>query len=81
VKPADIFFSRVYTTPQSGIYTISIDAYTTNVASIAGFKTQLRALPTVESAETNREQTVGGKATFTLTVTFKSNAIKPGALL
>ena len=79
--PPDILFDRVYTTPQSGIYTISIDAHTANVASIAAFKTLLRALPNVENAETSREQTVGGKATFTLTVTFKPNAIKPGALL
>ena len=81
LMPREIYFGRVFTTPQGGIYTISFDAQTNNVASIAAFKTVLRDLPIVANVETKNEQTVGDRATFVLVVTFKPDAIKPGALL
>lgn len=79
--PPEIYFGRVYTTPGSGIYTISIDAQTTNVGTIAAYTTALKALPTIESVDTRGLQARGENATFTLVITFKPDAIKPGAML
>lgn len=81
ILPREIYFARIYTTPASGIYTISFDAQTTNVGLIPNFKSTLKALPQVENVETKDERTRGDTGTFTLIVTFKPDAIKPGALL
>ena len=40
-----------------------------------------KALPTIENVETRGLQARGENATFTLVITFKPDAIKPGALL
>ncbi len=79
--PKEIYFGRVYTTPGSGLYTVSIDAQTSNVGTISGYTAALKALPGVENAEARGVQARGDTATFTLVVTFKPDAIKPGALL
>ena len=78
--PKEIYFGRVYTLPAKGLYTIAIDGQTTNLSTIPVFKSTLKALPGVESVE-GTEQARGDTATFTLMVTFKPDAIKPGALL
>ena len=79
--PKEIYFARVYTTPGTGIYTLSIDAQTTNVGTIAAYSSTLKALPGIENVETRGLQARGDNATFTLFITFKPDAIKPGALL
>ena len=78
--PKDIQFGRVYTIPAKGLYTIAIEGQTTNIASMPSFKSALKAMPGVENVD-GTEQTRGGIATFTLLVTFKPDAIRPGALL
>lgn len=78
--PKEIYFGRVYTLPNKGIYTVAIEGQTTNLSTIPAFKSTLKALPGVESVD-GTEQARGETATFTLMVTFKPDAIKPGALL
>ena len=79
--PKEIYFGRVYTTPGSGLYTLSIDAQTTSVSTISVYTSALKAVAGIESVETRLLQTLRENATFTLVITFKSDAIKPGALL
>ena len=79
--PKEIYFGRVYTTPGSGLYTLSIDAQTTSVSTISVYTSALKAVAGIESVETRGLQARGENATFTLVITFKSDAIKPGALL
>lgn len=79
--PKEIYFGRVYTTPENGIYSISIDAQTTNVGTVSVYSSALKALPHIQNVETRNLQTRGDNATFTLVVTFKPDAIKPGAML
>ena len=81
ILPKEIYFGRVYTTPGTGIYTLSIDAQTTNVGTISVYSTALKALPGIENVETRGLQARGDNATFTLVITFKPDVIKPGALL
>ncbi len=78
--PPEVLFTRVYTLPNKGIYTIAIDGQTTSLTTYIGFKSMIKSLPGVENVE-GTEQARGENATFTLTVTFKPDAIKPGALL
>jgi hypothetical protein len=78
--PREIYFTRVYTLPTKGIYTLLIEGQTTNISTMPGFKAMLKGLPDVENVE-GAEQVRGEAATFTLTVTFKPGAIKPGARL
>ncbi len=81
ILPPEIYFGRVYTTPATGIYTLSIEAQTTNVGTIAVYTSKLKTAPGIENVETRGLQARGDNATFTLVVTFKPDAIKPGALL
>ena len=79
--PKEIYFGRVYTTPGTGIYTLSIDAQTTNVSTVSLYTSALKAVAGIESVETRGLQARGENATFTRVITFKSDAIKTGALL
>jgi hypothetical protein len=81
ILPKEIYFGRVYTTPGAGIYSLSIDAQTTNVGTISVYSTALKARPGIENVETRGLQARGDNATFTLVITFKPDVIKPGALL
>jgi hypothetical protein len=75
--PAEIQFTRVVTTPQTGIYTITVEAKSTNVGQIGVYEAKLRNLPMIQKVETRIGQTVGNTATFTLVVAFKPDTIKP----
>lgn len=81
LRPDGIWFGRVYTTPTAGIYTLSVDAQTNSVGTISAYTSKLKTLPIIENVETRGIQAKGDSATFTLVVTFKSDSIKPGALL
>ncbi|MCX6952871.1 MAG: hypothetical protein NTV51_12005 [Verrucomicrobia bacterium] len=79
--PGEIYFGRVYTTTEGGIYSISIEAQTTNVGSISIYSSALKAMPGVQNVETRNLQAKSDNATFTFFITFQPDAIKPGALL
>lgn len=78
--PPEVYFSRIYTIPAKGIYTLGIEGTAINLTAVPNFKALLRSLPGVENVE-GTEQATGETAKFTMTVTFKPDAIKPGAML
>lgn len=76
-KPPEITFTRVVTLPQTGKYTLTVDATSTNVGLVSVYETTLRALPTIERVDVRDFRTRGETATFTLVVTFKPDTLKP----
>lgn len=75
-KPAEIWFTRVVTTPGS-IYGLAIEASSSDAAQVSSYTAALRALPAVERAEVTTIKTAGNTATFILEVSFKPDALKP----
>jgi hypothetical protein len=75
-KPAEIWFTRVVTTPGS-IYGLAIEASSSDAAQVSSYTAALRALPAVERAEVTNLKTAGNTATFILEVSFKPDALKP----
>jgi hypothetical protein len=75
-KPAEIWFTRVVTTPGS-IYGLAIEASSSDAAQVSSYTATLRALPAVERAEVVNLKTAGNTATFILEVSFKPDALKP----
>jgi hypothetical protein len=75
-KPAEIWFTRVVTTPGS-IYSLAIEASSSDAAQVSSYTAGLRALPAVERAEVTNLKTAGNTATFILEVSFKPDALKP----
>ncbi len=75
--PDEIQFTRLFTATQSGLYTMTGQAKSTNVGQIGVYEARLRTLPTVQKVDQRVGPTVGNSATFDLTVTFKPDAIKP----
>lgn len=74
-KPADITFTKVETRPASGLYTLFIDAQTTNTALIPAYVSQIRALP--EVLEAKEFLLTGQGDRFQMTITFKPDQLKP----
>ncbi|MEO7414561.1 MAG: hypothetical protein ABIZ81_14510 [Opitutaceae bacterium] len=73
-KPEGVQWTRVTT---GGLQTLIIEAKTNASGEIAAYRTALRALPEVENAESSKDQLLSnGTTTFTITITFKPNAIK-----
>ena len=75
--PPEIQFTRVVTTPQTGLYTLTVEAKSTNVGLIGVYEAKLRTLPMIQKVETRIGQTRAETATFTLVVTFKPDMVKP----
>ncbi|MEO6244497.1 MAG: hypothetical protein ABIQ12_03595 [Opitutaceae bacterium] len=75
--PPEIQFTRVMTTTQTSLYTITVEAKSTNVGQIGVYEAKLRNLPMIQKVDPRIGQTVGNTATFTLIVTFKPDTIKP----
>jgi hypothetical protein len=75
-KPAEIWFTRVVTTPGS-IYSLAIEASSSDAAQVSGYTATLRSLPAVERAEVTNLKTAGNTATFILEVSFKPDALTP----
>lgn len=73
-KPAEIWFTRVVTTPGS-IYSLAIEASSSDAAQVSGYTAALRSLPAVERAEVTNLKTAGNTATFILEVSFKPEAL------
>jgi hypothetical protein len=80
-KPAEITFLRVVTLPQTGIYTLTVDASASNAAQISVYEATLRNVPLLEKVEIRDLRTRGETATFTLAVTFKPEAVRPAEAL
>jgi len=73
-KPAAIQFLRATT---SGLYTIQIEAQTSNAGEIGGFKSALEQTPGCERVEIRDQLLRNNIASFTLVVTFKPTALAP----
>lgn len=71
-KPPSTLFLRAVT---SGLYTLSIEAQTSNAGDIGVYKGELESLPMCASVVVKNPQTRNNIASFTLVITFK-----PGAL-
>lgn len=72
--PGDVIFTRVQT---DGIYTLHVNATTTNIGQISVYQSALEKLPSVQKVDVVNEGARGATATFRLTVAFKPEAIKP----
>lgn len=72
-KPDSVQWTSVVT---SGLQTLIIRAQTTNANDVSAYQAALRALPECERAETSESRLSNGVTTFTLTVTFKLEALK-----
>ena len=73
-SPTSIQFLRAQT---SGLYTIMIEAQTTNAGEIAGYKTALEQAPACEKVEIKDQRARDNVVSFTLVVTFKPAALAP----
>ncbi len=75
--PPEIQFTRVFTSTQTGLHTLKVEAKSTNVGQIGVYEAKLRTLPMIQKIETQIGPTVGNAATFNLNVAFKPDMIKP----
>ncbi len=75
-KPAEITFVSVFTDPKAGLYTLFIDAATSNMGQASAYAATIRKLPMVQSVETRDEKTRNDGGTFRLIVTFKPDTVK-----
>ncbi len=76
-KPADIQFTRVKAEQSTGLYTVYIDGITNNTAQVNVYGAALEKLPEIERVDPQIAAMRGNVTTFTLTVTFKPDAVKP----
>lgn len=80
-KPAEITFIKVITLPQTGIYTLTIEASSSDAAKVPVYEATLRNLPMLQRVEIRDYKTRGETATFTLVVTYKPDSLKPAESL
>lgn len=76
-KPTEIQFETATTDPKAGIYTIIVDARTTNMGQLSAYVATLRRLPMIQSVETRDERTANDGGTFRLIVSFKPDTVRP----
>lgn len=76
-KPEDILFTRMTADQTRGLYTLVIEGRTSNSDQVNAYETTLKNLPSIQSAQARFGQVAGDRATFTLTVVFKPDALKP----
>jgi hypothetical protein len=72
--PTSIQFLRAQT---NGLYTIMVEAQTSNAGEIAGYKTALEQAPACEKVEIRDQRARDAVVSFTLVVTFKPAALTP----
>jgi hypothetical protein len=75
-RPASIQFTRSSTT---GLYTLEIEAQTSNAADVGQYESVLRASPDLAGVETRDLRSREGVTSFVLAVTFKPAALHPEA--
>lgn len=78
-KRGGILFTRIVANTANGVYSLQIDAQTANSADLEVYRLALLKLPTVSEATIPKPRVGPGLTTFTLYVTFKPDAIKPGS--
>ncbi len=78
-KPSDIQFTRVQTDKSRGLYTVVIDAQTTNAPQMSVYQSALEKLPSKEKVEFLPQPSRGQFATFRIIFTFKPGVLKPSA--
>lgn len=76
-KPGDITFTWLEATQTRGLYTVMVRGQTNNTAQITVYERTLAKLPETDKVDSHVESTRGDVTNFTLTVTFKPNALKP----
>jgi hypothetical protein len=74
-----IFFSRSVVNLAESPYVITLTCQTQNSPEVELFKTAIENLPSVEKVVVTQPRTNAGRTDFTVTVTFKPDAIKPSA--
>lgn len=79
-KPSDVQFTRVVAEQTRGLNSVYIDGITNNPAQVNAYESILAKLPECEKVESHITNTRGNLTTFTLTVTFKPDAVKPVAV-
>lgn len=79
LKPPEIWFNRVLTNPQNGIYSVSIEATANNTGQVTAYEQKLNGLGAIERVEIRNLNVRGNLATFVLFVKFKPEALKPTA--
>ncbi len=75
--PSGMMFTNVKAATTSGLYTLIVDAQTDNAGQVSVYQTAIRNLPGCENVDVQLKGTRGALTTFTLTITFKPDAIKP----
>jgi hypothetical protein len=75
--PPDIRFTEVRADQSGGLYRLIVLGQTSNTAEINAYGAVLGQLPEVERVEPQITQTRGAITSFTLTVTFKPDAVRP----
>jgi len=78
-KPGDIIFTYMHAETSLGLYRLQVKAKTENAAQVNPYEAALKNLPSVQTAEIRDLQVNGARATFTLIVTFKPEALKATA--
>jgi hypothetical protein len=76
-RPPEIMFRNVHASTQAGIYTLTVEGFTTNSSLYAPFLANLRNLPSVARVEDRDFRTRDLTATFIFVVTFKPESLKP----
>jgi hypothetical protein len=75
--PPAILFKRVTASPQTGIYTLTVQAVSTDVGQVGAYVATLQNLPFIQRVDLRDENTRNGVESFTLVVTFKPETLKP----
>ncbi len=78
--PPGMMFTNVKAGTASGLYTLVVDAQTNNAGQVSVYQTALEKLPACEKVDVQLKGTRGDLTTFTLTITFKPEAVKPAAV-
>jgi hypothetical protein len=73
-RPETITFLRTST---SGLYALTVEAYTTSPAAVSAYQAALKATPAIAEAEVRDQRTRDNQMSFTLVITFKPDALKP----
>jgi hypothetical protein len=77
-KPASVQFIRASCASTSGPPVLTVEAQTDNPGDISVYKNTLAALPECAKVDVKLKPLANGVTSFTLVVTFKPGALKPG---
>jgi hypothetical protein len=75
-KPPEIQFTRIQT-DKTRLYSVVIDAQTTNAAQMSVYEATIKKLPSIENVEFIQQPSRNEYAIFRIVATFKPGALKP----